>query len=128
MAPAGGYKEFGAGLLVELFAACLTGASLGIQASPFSGPSGGPPKTGQFFVAINPAATASGGFGNNIDVLLSTLQNEPGAHVPGDRRKAAAAWRPAQGRCGENGDRRHPRPRGPARDDQIAGARFKSTV
>jgi (2R)-3-sulfolactate dehydrogenase (NADP+) len=90
MVPAGGYKGFGSGLLVELFAACLTGATLGIHASPFSGPIGGPPRTGQFFIAINPAATDAGGFGNNIDTLLSALKTEPGAHVPGDHRKASA--------------------------------------
>lgn len=90
MVPAGGYKGFGSGLLVELFAACLTGATLGIQASPFSGSVGGPPRTGQFFIAVNPAATDSGGFGSNIDILLSALKTEPGAHVPGSRRKASA--------------------------------------
>jgi len=90
MAPAGGYKGFGSGMLVELFAACLTGALLGINASPFSGPSGGPPKTGQFFVAIDPGATSSNGFAANIASLLDAIRQEPGAHVPGDHRKASA--------------------------------------
>ncbi|MFP4450637.1 MAG: Ldh family oxidoreductase, partial [Rhodosalinus sp.] len=43
MRPAGGQKGFGAGLMVEIFAAALTGANLGLDASPFSGPQGGPP-------------------------------------------------------------------------------------
>ena len=47
MAPSGGYKGFGIGLLVEVMAAALSGATLGIHASPFSGTEGGPPKTGQ---------------------------------------------------------------------------------
>lgn len=90
MAPAGGYKGFGSGLLVELFAACLTGATLGIDASPFSGPKGGPPKTGQFFIAIDPGATSTDGYKGNVEQLLAALRGEPNARVPGDRRKAHA--------------------------------------
>ena len=54
MAPAGGYKGVGAALMVEVFAACLAGANPGVVASPFSGTAGGPPGTGQFFIAIAP--------------------------------------------------------------------------
>ena len=43
MAPSGGYKGFGTGLMVEVMAAALSGAMLGIQASPFSGTGGGSP-------------------------------------------------------------------------------------
>ena len=56
MLPAGGYKGVGSALLVELMAACLTGATIGARASPFSGTAGGPPKTGQCFIAIAPDA------------------------------------------------------------------------
>ena len=42
MAPLGGYKGVGLSLFVELLAAAATGATLGIDASPFSGPVGGP--------------------------------------------------------------------------------------
>ena len=45
MAPSGGYKGAGVALMVELVAAAMTGANLGIQASPFSGTAGGPPAT-----------------------------------------------------------------------------------
>ncbi|HCE70772.1 MAG TPA: sulfolactate dehydrogenase, partial [Ruegeria sp.] len=41
MAPSGGYKGVGVALLVETMAAALTGATLGIDASPFSGTAGG---------------------------------------------------------------------------------------
>jgi len=49
MAPSGGYKGFGVGLLVEIMAACLGGGVLGTQASSFANDVGGPPATGQFF-------------------------------------------------------------------------------
>ena len=35
MAPSGGYKGFGTGLLVEIFTACIAGGNLGTQASSF---------------------------------------------------------------------------------------------
>ncbi len=49
-------QGFGSGLMVELFAAALAGATLGKDASPFAGTAGGPPRTGQFFFAVDPGA------------------------------------------------------------------------
>jgi len=44
MAPTGGDKGVGAALLVEIGAAAMAGATLGLNASPFSGTKGGLPK------------------------------------------------------------------------------------
>ncbi|WP_050604335.1 Ldh family oxidoreductase [Ruegeria sp. 6PALISEP08] len=88
MAPSGGYKGVGVALTVELLAAALTGATLGINASPFSGTVGGPPKTGQLFIAIDPDATASGGFENGVSALVEAIRSQEGAHLPGDGRGA----------------------------------------
>lgn len=87
MAPSGGYKGVGIALLVETMAAAMTGATLGINASPFSGTAGGPPKTGQFFLAIDPATTAGGGFADRMAALTDAIHVQPGAHLPGDGRK-----------------------------------------
>ncbi len=87
MAPSGGYKGVGVALLVEVLAAALTGATLGINASPFSGTAGGPPKTGQFFIAIDPEATASGSFETGIASLIEAIRFQDGAHLPGDGRR-----------------------------------------
>lgn len=86
MAPAGGYKGVGVGLMVEMMAAAMTGATLGINASPFSGTKGGPPKTGQFFIAIDPAATSGGEFTARLTDLLQAFHEQDGARVPGDGR------------------------------------------
>lgn len=86
MAPSGGYKGVGIGLMVELMAAAMTGATLGINASPFSGTVGGPPKTGQFFIAIDPAATSGGDFTDRLTELVNAMHTQEGARVPGDRR------------------------------------------
>ncbi|MEX0277493.1 MAG: Ldh family oxidoreductase [Ruegeria sp.] len=88
MAPSGGYKGVGVALMVELMAAAVTGATLGINASPFSGTAGGPPKTGQFFIAIDPGATAGGRFDTGISSLVEAIRFQDGAHLPGDGRRA----------------------------------------
>ncbi len=88
VAPAGGYKGFGWGLITEVFAAALAGATLGINASQFRGTAGGPPRTGQFFVAIDPEATADGGFVEKLSALCDAIGSQ-GARVPGSRRRKA---------------------------------------
>ncbi|MBZ9661164.1 Ldh family oxidoreductase [Mesorhizobium sp. ESP-6-4] len=84
MAPAGGYKGVGSALLVEIFASCLTGANPGLVASPFSGTAGGPPGTGQFFLAISPDATSAGAFAGNLEAVAGAFVSE--ARLPGTKR------------------------------------------
>ncbi|WP_170409920.1 Ldh family oxidoreductase [Ruegeria atlantica] len=86
MAPSGGYKGVGVALLTEVLAAALTGATLGINASPFSGTAGGPPKTGQFFIAIDPGVTSGDAFASGISELVEAIRAQDGAHLPGDGR------------------------------------------
>lgn len=89
MAPAGGYKGVGIAMMVEIMAAAMTGATLGIDASPFTGTVGGPPKTGQFFLAVDPGATSGGLFTDQITRLTTAMRDQPGVRVPGDGRRAA---------------------------------------
>ena len=89
MAPAGGYKGVGLGLIVETFAAALSGAVLGKDASPFSGPAGGPPATGQCFVLIDPDATSGGEFAARMAALTQAITAQPGARLPGVNRQSA---------------------------------------
>ena len=91
MAPSGGYKGVGTAILVEVMCACLAGAHLGVEASPFSGPAGGPPGTGQFFIAIDPSATSGGAFADRIEALIAALSADPAVHIPGAGRRAARA-------------------------------------
>lgn len=88
MAPSGGYKGVGVALMTEMMAAAMTGATLGIHASPFSGTAGGPPKTGQFFIAIDPAASSGGAFAARMSDLVQAIHGQDGAHLPGDGRQA----------------------------------------
>lgn len=91
MVPSGGYKGVGVGLLVEVFAAMLSGAELGIDAAPFSGTAGGPPKTGQFLLAIDQGPASAGLFAEKLFRLTEAISAQPGARVPGARRQAARA-------------------------------------
>ncbi|HVJ43865.1 MAG TPA: Ldh family oxidoreductase [Dongiaceae bacterium] len=89
MAPSGGYKGVGIALLVEILAAAASGAVLSTEASPFSGTAGGPPATGQFFMAIDAGASSGGSFGNAILRLVGSIERQPDGRVPGAKRAAA---------------------------------------
>ena len=97
MAPVGGYKGFGAGLLVEVFAAVMSGATLSQDASPFAGTAGGPPRTGQFFFAASPDVFSPDVFGDRIQTLTSSIGAQEGAHLSGSERVVARAEHEANG-------------------------------
>ncbi|MDC3149854.1 Ldh family oxidoreductase [Alphaproteobacteria bacterium] len=85
MAPSGGYKGFSTGLLVEILTACVAGGNLGTQASSFAGEDGGPPSTGQFFIAINPKKFNQN-FESDLEQLLISISTQDGSRVPGSKR------------------------------------------
>ena len=87
MAPSGDYKGFGIGLLVEILASCLSGAVLSKDASPFSGTKGGPPSTGQCFIAFDPGAFSGDIFFTRIKALAAAISDQDGAHLPGSKGK-----------------------------------------
>jgi len=88
MAPSGGYKGFSTGLLVEILTACVAGGNLGTQASSFAGEDGGPPSTGQFFIAINPKKFNQD-FESRLEQLLISIASQEGSRVPGSMRLKA---------------------------------------
>lgn len=89
MVPSGGAKGFGAGLMVEIFAAALSGAVLGKDASPFSGTVGGPPNTGQCFIALDTDCFSGGAFNSQVENLVGALTEQHGTRLPGTRRSGA---------------------------------------
>jgi (2R)-3-sulfolactate dehydrogenase (NADP+) len=91
MLPVGGYKGFGIGLMVEILAAVLSGANLSSEASPFSGTSGGPPGTGQCFLAFDPQGFSGDAFGAAMTRLVESITSQEGARLPGARRAANRA-------------------------------------
>ena len=91
MVPSGGYKGAGLALIVELFAAWMTGAHLSIDASSFADNLGGSPRTGQFFIAIDSGALAGPEAGERLERLFTAIAEQEGARLPGERRLAARA-------------------------------------
>ncbi len=89
MVPAGGYKGAGLALVVELMAAVLTGATLSKNASSFADNKGGHPRTGQFFIAIDPAPYSGDLFYEQLEELLQAILSQQGARIPGSGRFAA---------------------------------------
>ncbi len=85
IAPAGGHKGGALALMVEVLAAGLTGAHWSFQASSLGDDLGGPPRLGQTFIAIDPAALAPG-FTARLEVMLSAMTDQPGVRLPGERR------------------------------------------
>ena len=89
MVPAGGYKGAGMALLVEIFAAWLTGANLSIDASSFADNAGGSPGTGQFFIAIAPGDLAGDDAAGGLERLFLAISDQPGARLLGAQRQTA---------------------------------------
>ena len=96
MAPTGGRKGANLAILIELMAAGLSGAHFGFQASSFGGNEGGPPRTGQCFLAFDTSAFSEG-FTDHAEDLFAAILDQPGTRLPGDRRLAARERTAAQG-------------------------------
>ena len=88
MAPFGGYKGFGQGLIVEVMCAALAGASLGTQIGSFTEDGGKALGVGQFFIALDPKAFSGGLFHRRIKALVQSITSQEGARLPNARRTA----------------------------------------
>ncbi|MEM7223240.1 MAG: Ldh family oxidoreductase [Pseudomonadota bacterium] len=88
MVPSGGYKGAGIALIVEVMAALVTGAHLSVEASSFGDNEGGPPGTGQFFLAIDPDFFAGPEFLHRVEILVQAIESQEGTRLPGERRQA----------------------------------------
>lgn len=87
--PIGGYKGFGLALVVDILAAGLAGAHYSYEASSFGDCEGGPPRTGQFLLALDPARFCQPSFAMRLEAMLSAVKETPKVRLPGDRRLAA---------------------------------------
>jgi (2R)-3-sulfolactate dehydrogenase (NADP+) len=88
MAPSGGYKGFGQGLIVEVMCAALAGANRGPQMGSFMANDGKPIGCGQFFIAIDPDAFSGGAFARQVTALVKSITGQDGARMPNARRAA----------------------------------------
>jgi (2R)-3-sulfolactate dehydrogenase (NADP+) len=96
IAPSGGHKGGALALMVEVLAAGITGAHWSFEASSLGDDLGGPPRLGQSFIALDPAALAPG-FGERLEALLEAMLAQQGVRLPGDRRHANRRVAEAEG-------------------------------
>ena len=68
-------------------AARISGAFLGTESSPFSRNIGGPPKTGQCFIALAPETFSGNKFYTRITILVNSVQSQKRVGLPGEKRK-----------------------------------------
>jgi (2R)-3-sulfolactate dehydrogenase (NADP+) len=88
MAPAGGYKGFGLGLIVEVMCAALSGANRGPEMGSFMANDGRPIGCGQFFMALEPKSFSGGAFDRQIKALTKSILSQEGTRLPNSRRQA----------------------------------------
>jgi (2R)-3-sulfolactate dehydrogenase (NADP+) len=89
MAPSGGYKGFGQGLIVETMCAAVAGANRGPQMGSFMESDGKPIGCGQFFIAIEPKKFSGGLFEKQIKAIIKSIVSQTGARLPNAKRLAS---------------------------------------
>jgi len=88
MAPSGGQKGFGQGLIVEVMCAALTGSSLGTAMGSFTAADDQPIDNAQFFIAISPEKFSGRPFHAIVDGLVDNILSQEGTRLPNARREA----------------------------------------
>ena len=87
MAPAGGHKGFGQGLIVEVMCAALAGACRGPEMGSFTENDGKPIGCGQAFIALEPRMFSGGAFDAQVKALAKSITAQEGARLPNSRRE-----------------------------------------
>lgn len=88
MLPLGGAKGAALAFMVEALAAAVVGTHFAFEASSFLDDKGGPPRTGQLILAIDPAGFGHGAFAERMAALAKAIESQPGARLSGMRRMA----------------------------------------
>lgn len=97
MVPMGDAKGTALALMVEVLAACLTGAVLSKNASSFLDAKGQAPSVGQLILAFDPECFSGGAYDGTMAQLMAALAADTGARVPGARRYENRAIAQAKG-------------------------------
>ena len=86
--PFGGYKGSAIALMVELLSAGLLGERFSYEAAAADNGDGGPPRGGQFLLALSPARIAGDGWEAHCEDFFTRLTGLEGVRLPGTRRHA----------------------------------------
>lgn len=84
--PFGGYKGSLIALLVEMLAVGLNDANWSHVASPFADNTGTTPRTGQFFIVIDPKNFGLGNFATRNEEFFQAILSQEGTQLPYDEK------------------------------------------
>ncbi|MCB1367795.1 MAG: Ldh family oxidoreductase [Rhodobacteraceae bacterium] len=94
----GGYKGAALAMMVELLAGPLIGEFLSFESAADDAGRGGPPKGGEFIIAIDPARFGDAdGFLDHGERLFAEIAAQEGTRLPGARRFRARLETPTEG-------------------------------
>lgn len=82
----GGYKGFGFGLMAEVLAAAVTGSVNSQNVKGLKLADGKPHDLGQFYLLIDPQASAGAEFFDRIEQLAQAVDEQAGCRLPGTQR------------------------------------------
>lgn len=84
--PFGGYKGSALALMVELLAAGAVGERFSFEAGEADSKDGGPPRGGEFMLAISPELLAGPDWTDHCETFFQRFEAIQGARLPGSRR------------------------------------------
>ncbi len=84
--PFGGYKGSAISLMVELLSGALLGEWFSFEAQKLDNNDGGPPRGGEFILAISPDKIAGPNWNDHAEKLFSKMKELKGVRLPGERR------------------------------------------
>lgn len=84
--PFGGYKGSAMALMVELLASGAIGERFSFEAAEADNNDGGPPRGGEFMLAIDPDLLAGPGWAEHCEGFFERFEAIQGARLPGERR------------------------------------------
>ena len=84
--PFGGYKGSHIAMMIELLSGPLIGETVSLTTSERDQKDGGPPRGGQFILAMNPAILSKSSWSEESEKLLARLESLDGVRLPAERR------------------------------------------
>ena len=84
--PFGGYKGSGIAMMVELLAGALLGEWFSFETKEHDNNDGGPPKGGEFILAMSPDKIAGPNWDKHADKFFIKMKAMDGVRLPGERR------------------------------------------
>ena len=84
--PFGGYKGSAIAMMVELLAGALVGETFSYETAVKDNNDGGPPRGGEFILAISPEKIAGSNWNKHSNEFFKRMQSMDGVRLPGERR------------------------------------------